>query len=100
MIFRGEVLPILAREPLVLALGGNRSDVPFVYGQFFLPRRTRLNSSGSTVIADIPGFVHPHVSVVDTGHFCDADIGHRAVVIEVSPPPLPAHKSHARVAES
>ena len=100
MIFRREVLPILAREPLVLALGRNRSNVPFVYGQFFLPRRTRLNSSGSTVVADIPGIVHHHGSVVDTGHVRDADIGHRAVVIEVSSTPLPAHKSHARIAES
>ena len=53
MIFRGEVLAILAGQVLVLGLRRQRSGVLLVCGRFFLRRRTRLNSALPAVVAHV-----------------------------------------------
>ena len=84
----------------MLGLSRQRSGVLLMRGRLFLPRRTRLNPFGSTVIARGPRIVHHHGSVIDMGHVRDANVGDGPVVVERSSTPLPSRKSHARIAES
>ncbi len=100
MIFRREVLAILAGCVLVLGLRRQRSGVLLVRGCLFLRRRTRLNSALPAVVAHRPGIVHHHRVVVDVSHVRDADIGDGAVVVERSAAPLAADESHAGVPEA
>jgi hypothetical protein len=100
MILPGEVLTIFTGHMLVLALHRQGRLVPLMHCVFILPRRPRLNTAPSTVVAYRPVVVHDHGAVINIRHIGDADIGHGTVVIKLPSAPFPAVKSLARVAES
>jgi len=100
MILGGEILPVLAGDALMLRLRRQRSLVALVHRHLFLPRWTRFNPALSAVVTDISRVVHDHGLVVNIRDIGDADIGDRAVVVEIPSSPFAAHKSHSGITES
>jgi hypothetical protein len=87
VIFRREVLAILARQVFVLSLGRQSRRMLFVRGYLFRRRWTRRYATFSTIECRVI-FVYYDGPVVDVSHIGDAHVGHRTVV-EDSPPTKP-----------
>ena len=99
MIFRREVLAILAGQVFVLRLFGQWSRVLLATGRFFLRRRTRRNAAFPTVEGRVI-LVHDYSLGVNVGYIRDADVGDGAVVEKCSAAPFASAEAHAAVAES
>ena len=100
MIHRCEILPVLAGNPLMLGLHRQTPLVALMRRHLFLPGWTRLDPARSAVVADVSRVIHDHGPVINIPDIGDADVGDRAVVIEISPAPFAPDESHAGVAES
>src|SRR5215470_9432124 len=86
---------------LLLALNGSESDAPLVLRGNLRTSRPRHDAAGTAIEAYARHVdVVDHRAVVDVGDVGGADVGHRAVVVEVSPMPVTARVADAGVAEA
>jgi len=90
---------ICTRGVHVLRLCGDRTDVPFVRGSFFLRRRTSVDPAVA-VITDVYIVSHVYLRFVHVVNHIDVYVGYGAVVKEMAVVPAPAFKAVAEVTET
>ena len=97
MVYGSKLCAFIVRRHFVLPLHGSGFDVPVVLRSKFTGGRASAESARAAIVADaIHREIVRHRTVVNVGKVPPAEIVHRPVIEEVSAPPFPAYKAHAR----